>query len=222
MYQPTIEKNALTTMTRKENIIKKIQEISGIVAPAWSLHNSVAVNPYWGLIDKKFHHALRENTLFHGESNFMPVSFYYSKYKKGEIHQEDIEKSLSQSLIKKEELLSLSEVYSDFENEKGKHHLSIADFIDKKEETNWRKIVESEISKWFTLYFDEGQASVNIFNKQETSSFFQEMKSVLEVDKTLYFKGLKKAQKLIKEIPLNHEDAIIFMSNYLFGEKNPS
>lgn len=77
---------------------KQIQESIELacsrIAPAWSLENSIAVNPYLGLIEMPFEKAAKVLKDRGGIKLYMPINFYLKYVEEGEILNSDIDRAL--------------------------------------------------------------------------------------------------------------------------------
>ena len=78
----------------KEKYSEDIEKAYSRIAPAWTLENSVAVNPYLGLSEKRFEEAAALLDHRGDIQLYMPLEFYLDQYKKGMIASEDLEYSL--------------------------------------------------------------------------------------------------------------------------------
>ncbi|MFT3930112.1 MAG: DUF2309 domain-containing protein [Spongiibacteraceae bacterium] len=67
------------------------------VAPTWPLDRFIAVNPYWGLIDRSFLQVHAELMCLGGSSLFMPREFYLQAFSHGQFSEQHIAAALAET-----------------------------------------------------------------------------------------------------------------------------
>lgn len=68
----------------------------GMVAPNWPLDRMIAVNPYWGMVDKSFEQVHRRLASLGGSTLFMPLSYYREQWKLGAITEQDLQGAIDE------------------------------------------------------------------------------------------------------------------------------
>ncbi|MDZ4743008.1 MAG: DUF2309 domain-containing protein [Verrucomicrobiota bacterium] len=155
---------------KNDILLQSMQTACRRIPPLWPLKNFVAVNPFLGMADMPFAGAAGlMQRVGHGDI-LMPPSYYLKRLETGDIQDEDIIKACQQ-LERDGALKGLPEY--DHRNVDGLVRylkmseggqgqdpvLTVADWRDKNEGTAWSAFVVEEVSKWCSVYFDEGQSS---------------------------------------------------------------
>lgn len=167
------------------------QEHLKIIAPAWPLQNTVAVNPFWNQIDRPFHEVMAKMSNLVHHSLFMPTSYYLEKYRKGEITDQDVEKSL---LRRKPDGNPDGVHLKKFIDQSAEPEIviqgcdSFSDFVDRRFGLNWCSIVAYEIAKYASAFFDEGQALAKF--PWRNLSFYEAWFAAQQFDKSLEESGI--------------------------------
>lgn len=187
------------------------------IAPAWSLENVVAVNPYLGLSDLKFNDAAQLLSERAGINMGMDKYFYLDQIEKKNITKEDIVNALiqnnasnttSEAFIKEVKFLSISTTAHD----KFKAG-TVTDAAEELTRKYWNDFMIEKISNWASSHFDKYQAlwSTSTFSED----LFFSWKQDAEVDMSTELMGIKNFRKILKEIPNNSELAVDFVLNKL-------
>ncbi|WP_027853200.1 YbcC family protein [Marinobacterium litorale] len=71
-----------------------VESACAAIAPNWPLDRMIAVNPYWGMVDKPFETVNRELGALGGSSLFMPLDYYRQQWEQGEITEADLQAAL--------------------------------------------------------------------------------------------------------------------------------
>ncbi len=144
----------------------------GQIAPSWPLDQSIAVNPYWGIIDTPIHLAASLNESYSGSHMLMPRSYYREQWRSGTVSREHLQGALDRTRPS----LSIEDLLGELEIEPPQaprvplmasmadlqrdllHGMSISDFI------------VHNISQHCASYFDRCQASWGSQHKQDLYS----------------------------------------------------
>jgi len=138
--------------------------------PLWPLKSFVAVNPFIGYSDLHFLEAAAKiRRVAHGDI-LMPEYFYLEQIEEGNITEVDLRgalewanKTIPPPWSNKIEPLDLAGLRKSLEASREapgpRTVLSFADWIDRHSKTRHLEFLVDEISKWCSVYFDEGQSS---------------------------------------------------------------
>lgn len=203
------------TETKMKNV-KLNEEMSKAcfrIAPAWSLENIVAVNPYLGLSDLRFNAAAQVLYERSGIHMGMPKKYYIDKIENKKILDIDINfalqknnelKSSTAEFLKEAKFLAvLSEAHVKF---KAKTITDITELLTNK---HWNDFMIERISTWASAHFDKSQAL------WKTSSFSEDLflswKQDAEVDYSTELMGIRDFRSILKEIPNDSIEAADFV-----------
>ncbi|MEO8038745.1 MAG: DUF2309 domain-containing protein [Betaproteobacteria bacterium] len=73
-----------------------IEKACGRIAPNWPLDRFIAVNPYWGWIDRPFDEAALDLARASGTSLYMPAEFYRDAWERKAFSREDLQHALDE------------------------------------------------------------------------------------------------------------------------------
>jgi uncharacterized protein len=187
-----------------------IQEACRLIPPLWPLKDFVAVNPFLGLSDR---HFLQATTLLrqtaHGDI-LMPDEYYLQRLQHGDVTAHDIQEAIELAKLTLpppwsthlegytlESLrVKLTEKTKEPETEQ---ILTIADCLDRCHNTQWSLFVTEEISKWCSVYFDEGQSSWRM--PWRHLPFFSAWKEAALHDANPGLCGLNSFKKIVRDLP---------------------
>ncbi|HYN58340.1 MAG TPA: DUF2309 domain-containing protein [Rubrivivax sp.] len=131
------------------------------IAPTWPLDRFIAVNPYWGHLERPITAAAANLAALAGSPMLMPRSWYRKHWQAGRITQvhlrEAIEASAAHCTV--EELVASLNARPSFPG-----RLPLAtDLVDAQRDTHhhmaWRDYVTHHVSQGTAAYFDQGQAA---------------------------------------------------------------
>ncbi|WP_397601799.1 putative inorganic carbon transporter subunit DabA [Silvanigrella sp.] len=188
------------------NIIK---DSLNVVSPSWPLYSFVGVNPFWNLKDKPFYLTLSELSCINGENLFLPIHYFFEKYKNGVITYNDIKKSIE--LLNHFNIKYTQDIQSFLREslEEQEHLLSFntySEFLGNLENINVKEIIVDEITKYCSSYFDLGQAAFSLKNTKKR--LYSEWKGLIIYDNTLSFLGYKNNFLNGENLPENPEEMI--------------
>jgi uncharacterized protein YbcC (UPF0753/DUF2309 family) len=138
--------------------------------PLWPLKKFVAVNPFLGHSDEHFlEAAARLRRIAHGEI-MLPAARYLELIDAGKMSEADLAEAvlhgaatIPQPWAREIAALSLADLklqlQAAIEAPGPRRVLSFADFIDDRRGSHRLALLVDEISKWCSVYFDEGQSS---------------------------------------------------------------
>jgi uncharacterized protein YbcC (UPF0753/DUF2309 family) len=156
-------KSAMETGDRvrgKETLPKAVEEACARIAPVWPLDRSIAVNPWWPLVDAPLSRRSAELAARCGATMVMPRSWFREAWQEGRIHGAHLARAAKEaaSPLSTEQLVAL------LEREHAPARLSLATHVldsarDLEHEMSWEDEVTHDISQSCASYFDRGQAA---------------------------------------------------------------
>lgn len=175
------------------------------IAPVWPLESFVAVNPYLGLVDKRFENVAQELSYVNGIEMTLPTSFYFQKIEQGVITHEDLAFALQKKdSVEVEAFIEKVKTTTQVDQEPSKVP-TIADTATLVTNTDWNRFITARISVWAASYFDVGQAVWKVADQKE--GLFAAWRAEAEVDRTPELSGLKGFRRAVKALPPNYLDA---------------
>ena len=191
------------------NLEKEIQSACAKIPPLWPLKNFVAVNPFLGLRDMRFHDACRLiHRVGHGDM-VLPGAHYQKAFQDGEITLSNLNQASSRiggDWSAPELLDALSDPWP---NEI--LQLSVADALDLRDGSQWQSLIVDEVSKWMAAYYDDGQTLWPL--PWKSMALFPAWKKGAEMDRTLEALGVKGFRSIVKALPEDPLEAIQWMTN---------
>ena len=131
------------------------------VAPTWPLDRFIAVNPYWGHLDRPITTAAANLAALAGSPMLMPRSWYRDHWQAGRITKAHLGEAIEATGANctAEELVAGLNASASFP---GRLPLA-ADLVDARRDTRhhmaWRDYVTHHVSQGTAAYFDQGQAA---------------------------------------------------------------
>lgn len=187
------------------------------IPPLWPLKDFVAVNPFLGLSDQHFLSAaaLLQRTA-HGEI-LKPKSYYQERWAKGEINDFDLQETLE--LLRQTLPVPWREQARAFDKNRLQQEINqsdeqapqnqiqtVADLLTTNQNEQWATFVTEEISKWCSVYFDEGQSSWRM--PWRGDRFYAAWREVAKHDANPRLSGLKNFNHVVRELPQDPEETI--------------
>lgn len=143
-----------------ETVARAIESATAIIAPAWPLDRLIAVNPYWGLIDKPFNEAAGVLASLAGSPMVMPVDYYRQAWKLGEIIEADLQRAIEENSA----AITIRKLLTALEDEafEPRPLPLLSDQIDRRRDLtthpSWCDSITHQISQFCAAYFDSQQA----------------------------------------------------------------
>jgi uncharacterized protein YbcC (UPF0753/DUF2309 family) len=132
----------------------------GRIAPTWPLDRFIAVNPYWGWIERPFEQVAGDLRRFAGSPLAMPHRYYRDAWRRGEIGPDDLSAAIEESGTG-ETVERLSALIEQTEAEPSGLPLpsEIADARSGEvHRPAWSDSITHQISQFCAAWFDEAQA----------------------------------------------------------------
>ena len=193
----------------------KIEESLNIAAPSWPLQNTVAVNPFWFLKNKRFDVALKIVSSACHNSFLIPIKYYREKIASGAISEERLNPSIRECLREFKGTGSgmpngLAELIEKIEGEKpiAQSTETLSEFLEADLGCNSQVI--SEMGKYCAAYFDNRQA-ISGFPWGRVP-FWEGWLEAITLDQSMEVFGLEEFRRSILQLSaLNSRDAIAAM-----------
>ena len=160
-------------------------EITGrAIAPSWPLDRQIAVNPYWGHIDRPFEQAAATLRRRVGGRFTLPPSEYLRAWRSGEITAAALARAFAEGGAS----LTLDSAVAALQVTRTPHPglPLLSDIVDQRTTPaagpRWRDTITQQVSQYCASYFDEHQAD---WHRGKAASLFGGWRSGLEVDHAL-------------------------------------
>ncbi|MBD3618749.1 MAG: DUF2309 domain-containing protein [Chromatiales bacterium] len=131
------------------------------MAPLWPLQQFVAVNPFQGLSDWKFHDAADLLARVAGARLYMPRSYYRTRVEDGRIAERDIELALARCGSRLD-VASIRQAVTEPAPEPDPGMPLVTAVLDAVEDHVWTDFVTESISRFCAAYADQGQANFTL------------------------------------------------------------
>lgn len=129
------------------------------IAPAWSLDRMIAVNPYWGWIDRPITSASAEIGALAGAPLLMPREWFRARWEAGEFDARDVERAIAltgSSLTTEEVTGTLTQSAPTLPVHPLMTDLRDA-LHDTRHEATWHEIVRAQLGRACEAWFDRAQ-----------------------------------------------------------------
>ncbi|HQX51995.1 MAG TPA: Na-translocating system protein MpsB, partial [Planctomycetaceae bacterium] len=172
-FEPTPDSDSNATALMAENqhddrarLSDVLAELHSIVPPLWPLRHYVAVNPFLGLSGKSFLDARQLLCGVRDCDLLMPRTYFQSLLESEHVTEQDITAALQQCRCEYPEVFTdvkTKDVTSWLANEltepDGERTIrTMAEVIDRAEESTWNSHIVNDISRYVSAHYDEGQA----------------------------------------------------------------
>ncbi|MBC7541928.1 MAG: DUF2309 domain-containing protein [Candidatus Sericytochromatia bacterium] len=150
----------MTTMARTMRVALAVDTACARIAPAWPLDRLIAVNPYWGFVDRPIQDAAAELGALNGTTLLMPRSYYLAQWQAGGFTKAHVVRALAASDLP----LSATELMAALEHPTPQvtRRRLMTDVADEGRDLGhcpaWGEFVIRHISQACAAHFDEGQA----------------------------------------------------------------
>lgn len=190
--------------------IHALEQASKRIAPAWSLKNQVAVNPYLGYTDKPFEQTAGMLEHLAGIRLHMPVDYYRTLLEQKKISSEDIREALR--IAGKEEndykkVLAQLSCYRPSKQPKLRL-ITITDYAETCSGIRLKQILVESISNWASTHFRQTNS------RPETPDLFTSWRNYALTDCSVELIGVKNFKHFLRTIPDHYEAAF----DYIAGE----
>ncbi len=191
--------------------IDKIEQSCRKIAPLWPLSHFVAVNPFLGQTDQPFTDVAVSQERIHGSYALMPISWFGEKYRSGRITLSHIRRAVANANaeiaksfadmeipLSAEALIALAVDHED--NEEAQYQLgTFSAYLDRRESSDWHRLVREEAAKWCAAHFDQGQAAWQ--SPWKDLPLYQAWKKAAAHDLNLRCNGLSNTKSIMQGLP---------------------
>lgn len=193
------------------------------LSPNWDIRDFVAVNPFFGQREKLFLSAMEYNQAVTGENLLPRFEFFKEKFDRGQILESDLHFAREQFKLHHKQSSSI-----DFSTEELLRALQdtaqpanellikcLSDQYDQQQSSRYTEVIQRQVSKWASAYFDEVQALWKMPMKEKR--FFQAWKLLAKYDKSIDVEGFT-LEKMIQKLPSDPNLAIEALVKNLLGK----
>ncbi len=155
-----------------------------VIAPNWPLDRQIAVNPFWGLVDRPFAQAAATITRLTGSRMTLAADDYRRAWRAGEITPA----ALAQALAERGASTSIDDAVAALrtDHRETRSPPLLSDVLDhdpgRPRELRWRDTITQQISQTCASHFDEHQAD---WHRTPSPGLFERWRSGLQVDHAL-------------------------------------
>lgn len=187
------------------------EKVKKLIAPAWPLKDSVAVNPFHGYTDYSFDKTAHLFKNLAGIELYMPLSFYRNMFSEKKILENDIREAIR---VSANNSFTVERVLNDLQSPAEAAPLSpaIETITDLSEKLNRIKLNDffiETISTWASSYF--GTNGKTIF--KHSKNIYKSWKTYASTDYSTELIGIPNFRRYLKEIPDDAEAAFNYITN---------
>ncbi|QNR24594.1 YbcC family protein [Croceimicrobium hydrocarbonivorans] len=176
------------------------------LAPAWSLENSIAVNPYLGLLHQDFQEAAFSLKRRAGIDMSMSLDFYLAQYEEGQIIAADIERALqannrpesSAEFLAQAKFLALTasnyELYELY---------TLGDLAREHGTKDWSRFMVDRVSQWAAHFFNQHDKPY-----AEGIDLFEIWREEAMINRAPELMGLPNFRNYVKGLSANYQEAL--------------
>jgi len=189
-------------------IDEAIESACARIAPTWPLDRFIAVNPFWGSVERPISEVAAELSSLSGAQLLMPRVWFREAREQGRLLDEDLLVAIERSRSSVT-LSQLSDLLNE-EDKRGPVRFRVTDVVDTGRDTihelSWREFVKNSVSQMSASYFDEGQA---VFGPDRTGGLYATWRRHALVDNApLFLMGLRTYRTLVAETPHSAREMI--------------
>lgn len=199
--------SSLLAMEHQPAQAHAVEEACRRIPPFWPLQHFVAVNPFLGLAEMTFADASRLLERVAHSAPLMDAEYYLGQIRVGSIAAADIRAAfvqLGSGVDPSDPVQWLQDQLT--KSQSSDQVLTVADALDRTQDTNWAAFIVDEISKWCSSYFDRGQSSWRL--PWRDLSLYKAWKQIAEIDANPEVFGLAGFRKHVREAPDSADAAI--------------
>lgn len=209
-----LETDSKPTEENKKDMETILKEVCETVAPVWPLANFIAVNPLQGFESKKFSEAIGIARKLYHAKGAPDLGFFHQQFRSGRITTRDLVDSLNSfgPVVSVENLMKVlvEEASQDqLPETKAEHsqiYLLLSEWSDQLLGTKLYPLMQAEVSKWSSAYFDRGEAAWRM--PERSRGFFHAWMALMEFDKSAELAGLVGFRDYVNSLPKKNTKAI--------------
>ncbi len=165
LEKPIAKETATTTdfSQLEASLQSSIQQACQRIAPTWPLDQFIAVNPYWGFVDKPISVAAKQLSQLSGTPLVMPRSFYKAQWQAGRLTLAHLQAAIDAAKAD----CSVDELISglNLQSKVTARQMLVTTLVDSQRDLShampWVDFVTHQISQHCAAYFDVSQAAWN-------------------------------------------------------------
>ncbi len=213
-----------TTIHLSEQFGEILKEVSDVIAPVWPLKDYVAVNPYFGINQRRFFDARAFLKVFSDCEMLMPISYYAEQFQQAAFDCADIAiatSELAEVGLKTEQTLDeiVAQLQSSItrrttldqpapEANPDRHIRTIAEIATQSTKVHWTEAIRDEVSNFCASHYDDGQASWQ--SPVRHLPLYQAWRALATHDRSMESLGMIGFREYVQNLPLTAEAAIVY------------
>ncbi len=200
--------NDFSTLTPLQHAI---DSACGKIAPTWPLDRFIAVNPYWGWVDRPFDEVADHLGWLSGTTMFMPREFYTRAFREKRFELAHLRQALAETGLEREEKAALAALED--QSPSATTFPLLSDILDARRdltrEPAWRDTITHEISQFCGAYFDEDQADWHLVHDE---TLFAGWRETIRHDRGIaLLMNAPEVTERVAQLPENGREAIAFV-----------
>jgi len=204
-----------------------LKEVYDTIAPVWPLKDYVAVNPYFGIHQRRFMDARAFLKVFSDCEMLMPLSFYAEQYQHSSFDRADIAAAMSelvevglkthQTLEEIDALLQSTIMERTTldqpapEANPDRCIRTIAEIGTQSTKVHWTEAIRDEVSNFCASHYDDGQASWQ--SPVKHLPLYQAWRTLASHDRSMESLGMIGFRGYVQHLPFTAEAAIVYSLN---------
>lgn len=210
------EPNATRRAAKRNALKAKIDRACMRIAPLWPLKHFVAVNPFLGFSDEPFALTCARLRRVARADMLMPRAFYRQSLADGLVTDKDLAEALATAPSSWNLPVNVEDLKKTVNAEPSRTQspsaavATLAEILDElaagDRQASRTAFMVDEISKFCAAYFDEGQASWRLPNRD--SSLYKAWRSSMRYDRNPEMMGIRGFRKNVAALPEDPIDAI--------------
>ena len=202
--QPETETHESVDTETSEKVLEAVENAASCVGKAWPLHSFVTANPLAGFEDEPFHEAVEKAKRLFGARGYPEASVLRKAWEEGRIDEQVLSQKLS---AKGYDAEGDSTALLDRMEEEAPTAQSYPE--------EWKE-VEAVLTKWLSVFFDQGRAEWSMPNREE--GFYAAWREIARYDSRLELSDLPESpaaavESFVSEYP-EEEWEDIFRSHF--------
>lgn len=199
---PTTNQNASVFQRRQT-----MEQVKSLIAPAWPLKHSVAVNPFHGYTDYSFKKTASLLNRLNGINMYMPFSFYKKMIAEKKLLHIDIQEAIHATDKK---MFSLDQILDEVHYQKDHDRRiplldTVSDLGEKLTGIKLNDFFTESISNWAAFHFQSKEG------EQSKENLFSSWRNYALIDHSASILGIKPFRSILRTIPNDPESAFDYI-----------
>ena len=211
----------VATPSQLGRITSAIAGVTALVPPLWPLEDYVAVNPFLGLVPRRFLDARQLLRDVRDCDLLMPAGFYRELFDRGEVTAADVERAFRQCVEAYPDLyagwappqilqrLTAAAVADRLEGrpvETDRRYHTVSELVDRSLGSSWSSHVVTDISRHCGLHFDRGQAAWA--SPWSQLPLYEAWREAFRISRRMDLLGLEGFRRFVASLPAEPEQAV--------------